>query len=108
MRAAPKYPECLVFETPNAGYRQPEKNLLGAIVWRAVQDYFGNEDREAATEWLFEDRGSGPFTFGWICDHLSLDRDRLRSGIRGFQSRGGTLAGGMCPWNYRRREQKFC
>jgi len=69
----------------------PERNLLVAILERAVFDYYGNDvrEREAASEWLLSDSvlENEPFSFAWICLNLSLDRVDVLEAIRNLAPR---------------------
>ena len=65
----------------------PEKELLLAILDRSVLDFHSKNRRlsKAAAEWLFEDEEcseSLAFSFGWICQFLSIEKESLRSSIR--------------------------
>ena len=65
-------------------YRIPERNLLLAILNRAVLDYLGNQavERNAAKDWLFdEDAAEESFSYYWVCQHLGINADYLREGI---------------------------
>ena len=53
----------------------PEKNLLIAILHRAILDYIGNQPLQAseAEEWLFSEAPENcQFSFHWVCLHLGL------------------------------------
>ncbi len=62
----------------------PERELLIAVLDRAVLDYCGREGElhEKAKEWLFgKDEGDDLFSFGSICHYLSIDPSALRNRI---------------------------
>lgn len=75
---------------------RPEKNLLAAVLERAIADILSNltddeaqKSRRDAEDWLFYGPLEGsifdlePFSFAWVCQHLGLDalawRKRIRS-----------------------------
>ncbi len=82
----------------------PERNLLVAMIERAVLDYFGNQamERSEAETWLFglthEDE---PFSFHWVCGQLDLDPVDITSQIQKMKPRGGTRT--QRWWKMRRR-----
>lgn len=62
----------------------PEKELLIAILDRAVLDYCGREGElhDKAKEWLFSDPDfENAFSFAAICDHLKLNPIAVRERI---------------------------
>ena len=62
--------------------QSPERELLVAILHRALLDYTGNQatQRNEAQEWLFNGSDSGePFSFNWVCSQLDLDSTAVRS-----------------------------
>ena len=79
------------------GYYEPShtdahRNLLAAILERAIRDYIvesadsGAENaRRSARKWLCINRISPmpktPWSFYWICDHLELDAIEIRAKI---------------------------
>ncbi len=71
---------------------KPERNLLAAVLARAICDAFGSAqcDRHivrSARQWLF-----GPltptraFSFAWVSEHLDLDPVALQHSLRGYES----------------------
>ena len=63
---------------------KPEKELLLAVIDRAVLDYYGHSPtlQEEAQDWLFSDSDSAyEFSFTWICDYLQLDAFCVRQRI---------------------------
>ena len=87
------------FEAPNLT-GSPERNLLMAILERAILDYVGNDSREvtSAEEWLFEEVNSpsfDEFTFPWVCQELDLDYERTARLIRQIPKRGNRR---IAPW----------
>lgn len=73
--------------------RDPYRNLLVAVIERAVDDIFRKwaiDSDEApryyaekldAIEWVFEDQSEG-FGFVEICEHLGFAHDRIRTAIK--------------------------
>ena len=62
----------------------PEKNLLVAILRRALFDYFGRVESEklAAKEWLFDAEAvNDEFSFEWVCEQLGNDANEIRNRI---------------------------
>jgi len=62
----------------------PERELLIAVLDRAVLDYCGREGElhEKAKEWIFIDSDyEDVFSFVSICYHLGLDKSALRHQI---------------------------
>lgn len=56
----------------------PERQLLFAILRRAMFDYTGSDDslRDEAAAWIFgelEDPSFDEFSFPWLCDQLNMD-----------------------------------
>ena len=77
---------------PNRKLQTPERNLLVAMIQRAIFDYMGNRefDRESAAEWLFEDSGgSEVFSFDWVCAQLDLEPEVITSKVKGMTPREG-------------------
>jgi len=73
-----------------------EKNLLVALLERAVHDFFGNQQDEKveAREWLFDDAGENDaFSFDWVCMHLDLNSAAVRSQLRQMRPRGDMHVG---------------
>ncbi len=71
---------------------KPERNLLAAVLARAICDAFGSAqcDRHvvrSARQWLF-----GPltptraFSFAWVTQHLDLDPVALQQTLKGYES----------------------
>ena len=70
---------------------KPERNLLAAVLARAICDAFGSAqcDRHvvrSARQWLF-----GPltptraFSFAWVAQHLDLEPSALQVTLRGYE-----------------------
>ena len=91
------YPEAnrLFYACPPPEYpREPaqaEKNLMWAILVRAVQDASGNigqgwskgEIQEKAITWIFDELDfDTPFTYGHICLTLDIDAEKIRGFLR--------------------------
>ena len=81
----------------------PERNLLLAILERAILDFVGNDQKEMklAENWIFgdegEDENSEEFSFPWICHHLDLDRVKISEIIRSMPKRGSHR---VAPWYF--------
>jgi len=89
-----------LFEEPNCT-GTPERNLLMAILERAIRDYVGNSEQEAseARDWIFE-RPHVPFdefSFGWICQQLDLVPEKIASVIEAMPKRGEHRT---APWYF--------
>lgn len=88
----------------------PERNLLMAVLVRAILDYVGNEEKEVetATEWLFDDLESAqpytPYSFSWICEQLDLDREQVAAKVRAMPKRGSRR---VAPWYFSKEEQRL-
>ena len=87
------------FDVPNLT-GTPERNLLMAVVERAILDLVGNDEREveAAREWIFDedsDSGRYNFSFSWICHQLDLDHEKILEKIRLMPKRGSRR---VAPW----------
>ena len=89
------------FEAPNER-GTPERNLLMAILERAILDYVGNDKKEleCAREWLFEHGETAPyseFSFPWLCHQLDLDPDKIGQMIWKMPKRGRKR---VAPWYF--------
>jgi hypothetical protein len=96
------------FEASNQGYRPPELNLLAAVLWRAIHDYFSDyaHIRRAAEEWLFEEESRRPFGMFWVCQNLGFDRGAIRAGVKAQKAAGNTIHFGVSDgegWDRRLR-----
>ena len=85
----------------------PERNLLVAILERAILDYVGNNEREVfeAETWLFsnsDDRDDGEFSFDWICQELDLDPVKIARIILAMPKRGSRR---VAPWYFNDHEE---
>lgn len=71
---------------------KPERNLLSAVLARAICDAFGSAqcDRHivrSARQWLF-----GPltpttsFSFAWVAHHLDLEPSALQHTLKGYEN----------------------
>ena len=73
------------------GEAKPERNLLAAVLARAICDAFGTAqcDRHivrSARQWLFG--GLNPtraFSFAWVARHLDLDPVALQQTLRSYE-----------------------
>jgi len=55
----------------------PEKDLLIAVLDRAIRDLIGEasvswQDRRLAVNWIFYEKPEEPYSFAFICDELNL------------------------------------
>ena len=90
-----------VFDFPNLT-GTPERNLLMAILERAIRDYVGNcqDEVEAAQDWIFEENLNRPyraFSFSWICQQLDLDPRKIAKTISEMPKRGEHRT---APWYF--------
>lgn len=89
-----------LFQEPNMT-GTPERNLLMAILERAIRDFVGNSSQESreAEEWLFEDckQPFPEFSFPWICQQLDLVPERISNLIEGMPKRGEHRT---APWYF--------
>lgn len=78
------------FNTETATKIVPERNLLVAMLERAVFDFYGDQkiEKQEAAEWLF---GPGdldlPFTFQWVCAQLEIDSELFLERVRHLKPR---------------------
>jgi len=89
------------FSSPNVT-GSPERNLLLAILERAILDLTGNDPELAndAEVWLFEDlnvadQDPEEFTLMWVCQQLDLNVVDIISKIRRMPRRGNSR---VPPW----------
>ena len=89
-----------LFEEPNFT-GTPERNLLMAILERAIRDYVGNSEQEAneAQTWLFDktDAPQQEFSFVWICQQLDLIPEKISGIIEAMPKRGEHRT---APWYF--------
>jgi len=70
---------------------KPERNLLAAVLARAICDAFGSAqcDRHvvrSARQWLFGAlTPTRAFSFAWVAQHLDLDPIALQCTLRGYE-----------------------
>ena len=70
---------------------KPERNLLAAVLARAICDAFGSAqcDRHvvrSARQWLFGRlTPTRAFSFAWVVQHLDLDPSALQHTLRGYE-----------------------
>ncbi|MCX7952433.1 MAG: hypothetical protein N2654_02200 [Deltaproteobacteria bacterium] len=68
-----------------------ERNLLAAVLARAICDAFGSADvekhvRRTARQWIFGSNDpSKPFSFEWVCNSLEIDPFELRRMLRNYE-----------------------
>ncbi|MCB0345267.1 MAG: hypothetical protein KDD66_09110 [Bdellovibrionales bacterium] len=72
----------LKVENSAPSYSSPERELLVAVLQRAILDYVGTGQllSSEAGDWLF-DEGDGDFSFAWVCGHLGLEPNAVRSNL---------------------------
>lgn len=90
-----------LFDEPNLT-GTPERNLLLAILERAIRDYIGNtrSDARNAKEWIFEGSFEQPyveFSFAWVCHQLDLEPERIADLIAAMPKRGEHRT---APWYF--------
>ena len=88
-----------MYDRPNET-GSPERNLLMAVLERAILDLVGNDlkESEEAERWIFgdiEDPSFDEFTFPWVCQELDLDCRRTAEMIRAIPKRGSSR---IAPW----------
>ena len=72
---------------------KPERNLLAAVLARAICDAFGTAHCErhivrSARQWLFGKlTPKRPFSFAWVAQHLDLDPVALQESLRGYENK---------------------
>lgn len=70
---------------------KPERNLLAAVLARAICDAFGTAHCErhvvrSARQWLFGKlMPKRPFSFAWVALHLDLDPVSLQHTLRTYE-----------------------
>ena len=71
---------------------KPERNLLAAVLARAICDAFGTAHCErhivrSARQWLFGKlTPKRPFSFAWVAIHLDLEPIPLQESLRSYES----------------------
>ncbi|MCC6220405.1 MAG: hypothetical protein IT291_04095 [Deltaproteobacteria bacterium] len=71
---------------------KPERNLLAAVLARAICDAFGSAqcDRHvvrSARQWLFGKlTPTRAFSFAWVAQHLDLEPSTLQVTLRGYDT----------------------
>jgi hypothetical protein len=85
----------------------PEKRLLQAVLWRAINDLLPPgpteqtpiECRQSAREWIFERKTTHFLTFIGVCRDLNKDPEEIRRAVREVMG-----SGPMC--GFQRRDRK--
>ena len=78
-------------EFENGSPVKPERNLLAAVLARAICDAFGTAHCErhivrSARQWLFGTLTPKiPFSFAWVALHLDLDPLELQKSLRDYE-----------------------
>lgn len=76
---------------------KPERNLLAAVLARAICDAFGTAHCErhivrSARQWLFGRlTPKKPFSFAWVALHLDLDPISLQDSLRSYETNPGDI-----------------
>jgi hypothetical protein len=71
---------------------KPERNLLAAVLARAICDAYGTAHCErhivrSARQWLFGKlTPTKPFSFAWVALYLDLDPVSLQESLRGYEN----------------------
>jgi hypothetical protein len=79
-------------EADNNSPVKPERNLLAAVLARAICDAFGTAHCErhivrSARQWLFGKLNAAEvFSFAWVATHLDLDPVSLQQSLRSYES----------------------
>jgi hypothetical protein len=81
----------------------PERNLILAMLERAILDSVGNDAKEAedAEEWLFNLDDNEEFSFNWVCEQLELDPKQISKTVSQMPKRGARK---VAPWYFARPE----
>ena len=81
----------------------PERNLMMAMIERAILDYVGTDSKEAeaASEWIFDTECELPFSFNWVCRELDLDPVKVAKDIKALPKRTNHH---VAPWYQRNYE----
>jgi hypothetical protein len=72
---------------------KPERNLLAAVLARAICDAFGTAHCErhivrSARQWLFGKlTPKRPFSFAWVALYLDLEPVALQESLRSYESK---------------------
>ncbi len=72
---------------------KPERNLLAAVLARAICDAFGTAHCErhivrSARQWLFGKlTPKSPFSFAWVALYLDLEPVALQESLRSYESK---------------------
>lgn len=91
----------------------PERNLLMAVLERAILDFVGNDQKEIddAEEWFFDGLEGGTydsnslneFSFPWLCQQLDLDPVYVAETVKNMPKRGHRR---VAPWYFMKREEE--
>jgi hypothetical protein len=79
-------------EVSSSKHSKPERNLLAAVLARAICDAFGSAqcDRHvvrSARQWLFGAlTPTRAFSFAWVAQNLDLDPVALQQTLKGYES----------------------
>ena len=89
-----------LFGAPNKT-GSPERNMLMAILERAILDFVGNDPQqiELAKDWIFDDC-QYPYkrwSFPWLCEQLDLEPERIAAAVKAMPKRGKRK---IAPWYF--------
>ncbi|MCB0331884.1 MAG: hypothetical protein KDD55_00225 [Bdellovibrionales bacterium] len=84
----------------------PERNLLMAVLERAILDFVGNDEKEviSSEEWIFGELKNPDyieFSFPWICQQLDIDVHFVAETIRNMPKRGSRR---VAPWYFQKTD----
>lgn len=93
----------------------PERNLILAVLERAILDYVGNDkkERERAADWLFVSEGDQndddedhkeSYTYAWICEQIGLCPIGVKKFIKSLPRRGDRK---VAPWYFMKKEKQL-
>jgi len=89
--ALTRFPSDSDEDSSNSSPVKAERNLLAAVLARAICDAFGTAHCErhvvrSARQWLFGKlTPKEPFSFAWIALHLDLEPEQLQESLRGYE-----------------------
>lgn len=78
-------------DSENSSPVKPERNLLAAVLARAICDAFGTAQCErhvvrSARQWIFSEMTPTiPFSFAWLALQLDLEPAELQVTLRGYE-----------------------
>jgi hypothetical protein len=83
----------------------PERNLMMAMLERAILDFVGTDRRESelASDWISDTEFEAPFSFAWICKELDLDPEKVSNDIKCLPKRTNHH---VAPWYQKNQESR--